>query len=456
VAKRTRMSVVRREALKKVPFGRTGWQVTEVCAGTMTWGSFNAKEEEAFEQLDKIVELGVNFIDTAELYPVAFNYGKTTELWIGNWLKARKGKVDRNQLYLATKCNPMGIGAPEDGPLKGQTGAHGFEADILEASCRASLERMGISCIDLYQLHWPSRDTPVFGCAQFYPDKGAHRPMGFVDMGPETTTPTPADGGMAVFERQVKAVGRLIDLGLIKHWGLSNENAYGITMFCLAADKLGIQRPVSCQNDFSLVNRTYECDTWEAAYRFGVVGLPYGPLAGGVLSGKYFDGTKWGDGGSKADPDRPASASRMRATPDFQPRYGMPAAMLAAEKYVQLAEEYGISPTELALAWAKQRPCNTSVIMGSTTVRQVEECVAAFKLELPDELMAKIDVVHEEFRNPTMYYCSKPVCMAAPWLGTAACPATKTWSARGKLSPAALVAGAAAVAVLGVVALRKW
>lgn len=241
------MSVIRHESLKKVPFGRTGWQVTEVCAGTMTWGSFNATEEEAFAQLDRIYELGVNFIDTAELYPVAFNYGKTTELWIGKWLAARKGKVDRDTLYIATKCNPQGIGAPDS-----KTGAHGFEEAILEASCRASLERMGIKQIDLYQLHWPSRDTPVFGCAQFYPN-GENRPMKFVDMGKDTKTPTPADGGMAVFERQVKAVGKLIDKGLIKHWGLSNENAYGITMFCLAADKLGIQRPVSCQNDFSLV-----------------------------------------------------------------------------------------------------------------------------------------------------------------------------------------------------------
>lgn len=443
------MSVVRRDELKKVTFGRTGWQVTEVCAGTMTWGSFNGKEEEAFAQLDKIYELGINFIDTAELYPVAFNYGKTTELWIGNWLKARQGKVDRNKLYIATKCNPAGIGGPDG------TKEHGFEEKILEASCRASLERMGISCIDLYQFHWPSRDTPLFGCAQFYPN-GVNRPMKFTDMGPETKTPTPADGGMAVFERQVKAIGRLIEKGLIKHWGLSNENAYGVTMSCLAADKLGIQRPVSCQNDFNLLNRTYEADTWEACYRFGVVGLPYGPLAGGVLTGKYFDGTKWGDGGSKADPERPSSVSRMRATPDFQPRYGMPMAMLAAEKYVKLAEEYGITPTELALAWAKQRPCNTSIIMGTTTVGQVEACVAAFKLELPDELMAKIDAVHEEFRNPTMYYCSKPFCMEAKWLGAAACPASKTWNARGKMLTTTLLAGGvAALAALGFVAMRR-
>jgi aryl-alcohol dehydrogenase-like predicted oxidoreductase len=441
--------VVRRDALKKVPFGRTGWQVTEVCAGSMTWGSFNGKEEEAFSQLDRIYELGVNFIDTAELYPVAFNYGKTTELWIGKWLKARKGKVDRKKLYIATKCNPAGIGAPDD-----KTGAHGFEEAVLEASCRASLERMGLDVIDLYQLHWPSRDTPVFGCAQFYP-AGHNRPMKFVDMGPDTKTPTPADGGMAVFERQVKAVGKLIDKGLIKHWGLSNENAYGITMMCLAADRLGIQRPVSCQNDFSLVNRTYEADTWEACYRFGVVGLPYGALAGGVLTGKYHDGTQWADGGKgKVDPERPASESRMRVQKDFQPRYGMPAAMLATEKYIQLAEEYGITPTELALAWAKQRPCNASIIMGTTTVAQVEACVAAFKLDLPDELMAKVDAVHEELRNPSMYYCDKPVCMDAKWLKGKVAPASQVRRVGGAPT-AAILAAAAAVAATCFVAMRR-
>ena len=150
-------------------------------------------------------------------------------------------------------------------------------------------------------------------------------------------------------------------------------------------------------------SRTYECDMWEACYRFGVVGLPYGALAGGVLTGKYLDGTKYGDGGSKADPERPSTKSRMRVTPDFQPRYGMPMAMLATEKYVKLAEEYGVTPTELALAWAKQRPCNTSIIMGTTTVRQVEECVRAFKLELPAELMAKIDEVHHDAHDPQVF-----------------------------------------------------
>lgn len=241
-----------------------------------------------------------------------------------------------------------------------------------------------------------------------------------------------------------------------------------------------------------MINRTYECDTWEACYRFGVVGLPYGPLAGGVLSGKYHDGTQWGDGGSgKTDKDRPASESRMRAQKDFQPRCthtggsnpglatrsaplllachvhaltrpaleprawedSMPMAMLATDKYIALAEEYGVTPTELALAWANQRPCNTSVIIGTTTVAQVDACVAAFKLELPEELMDKIDAVHEEFRNPSMFYCDKPTCMEAKWLGSAACPASKPRSSIGKMHVAA--ACMAAAAALGVAFARR-
>ena len=178
----------------------------------MMWGSFNAEETQAWEQLDKMVELGVNFLDTAELYPVAFNYGQTTEKWMGNWLKKRsdEGKIDRSSLYIATKCNPSAIGGSLPGREKQ---AHGYDVEQLEHSCRASIERLGCGHIDLYQLHWPTRDTPIFGCASFYPE-GKNRPMPFVDMGPETKTPTPVDGGMGVFERQVLSVKvRLKGLG---------------------------------------------------------------------------------------------------------------------------------------------------------------------------------------------------------------------------------------------------
>jgi aryl-alcohol dehydrogenase-like predicted oxidoreductase len=445
------MSVIRKTELTKVRFGRSDMMVTECCIGTMTWGSFNGKEEEAFAQLDKAVEMGANFFDTAELYPVAFNYGKTTEAWMGKWLTARtrEGKIKRQDLYIATKCNPSRIGGPDwiegvDGPGKNMPAGycHSYEADILEKSCRASIERLCCGYIDLYQLHWPTRDCPIFGCFSFSP-AGVNRPM------PHANTLAPGEPGYAVFERQLLAIKRLLDAGLIKNWGLSNENAFGITMFCTLADKLGMARPVSCQNDFSLLNRTYESDTWEAAYRFGVVGLPYGCLAGGVLTGKYFDGTKWSQA---AAADRPLDLCRMRKEKDFQPRYGMPMAMLAAAEYIKLAEQYGITPTELALSWARQRQCNTSIITGTTTVLQMEECINAFKIELPEELMKAVDVLHEQYRHPTQYFVDKPACMDAKWLGSAARSAKDpqgrlTSAARSPLVRVAVAAAAAGAAV---------
>jgi aryl-alcohol dehydrogenase-like predicted oxidoreductase len=373
-------------------------KVSEVCGGTMMWGSFNEKEEMAHEQLDALIRMGVNFLDTAELYPVGWNYGKTTEEWMGNWLakRTKEGSIDRKKLYIASKINPSGIGTP---PMTGDSkvGTHAYEEEILLHACKASIQRLQCGYLDLYQLHWPCRDTSVFGVANFYPEgKNGSRPMPFVA----------GQGGAESFERQVKGIKRLFDEGLIKHWGLSNENAYGITMFCMACDKLGVPRPVSNQNDFSLLNRTYEGDTWEAAYRFGVVGLPYGVLSGGTLSGKYLPESKY----ANTDPDRPLTKCRHNSKPDFQPRYAWPAAMLATEKYVALAEEWGLTPTELALAWARDCPCNCngSIIIGSCSVKQIEECVNAFKLEkLPEELMKEVDAIFEEFRNPTRIYANK-------------------------------------------------
>jgi len=393
---------IKRGELKKVKFGNTDMVVTEVCAGTMTWGSFVDKEEDAYAQLDCIMDKGVNFIDTAELYPVAFNYGKTTEKWIGNWMEKRiaEGKVQRDKLYIATKCNPDGVGGPEGYAKQ----CHGFSADALMASCKASLERLKTDYIDLYQLHWPSRDVLLFGPMYFSPNKEGKGELGKTHKD---------QGEPEVFEKQVLAVKALLDAGMIRYWGLSNENAYGITMFCNTCDRLGVPRPVSCQNDFSLVDRAYENETAEAAYRFGVVGLPYGPLAGGVLTGKYNKGSKYVNCG-----DRPMEKCRLVNQPGFQPRYGCPVAMQAAQKYIELAEQYGITPLELALAWAKQRWYNTSIIIGTTTVKQVEECVNAFTIEeLPESLMKAIDLVHEEFRNPAMHYTNKDSVLAAPWLG---------------------------------------
>ncbi|CAJ1442725.1 unnamed protein product [Effrenium voratum] len=331
----------------------------------------------AHNQLDTLLRLGVNFIDTAEMYPTPCEGGKVTEQWIGNWLQKAlaDGKVQREKFYIATKANPSNLGAPD---LPGRTKPHGLDAESLMASCKASIERLKCKYIDMYYLHWPTRNVPIFGCAAFYPDK--QRPMPSFDKG------EPKD-----FEAQVLAVKVLLDAGLIKHWALSNENNYGVTMFCITCDRLGVPRPICVQNDYSLNNRTFDSDCYEACHRFGLVSCHYGLLCGGVLSGKYLRDSPY----AKKD-GRDLAECRHRARPGFQPRYAFPASLKATERYAALAEECGLSPTELALAWANQQPHVGAVIIGSTNVRQVEECVGAIQIKaLPTELLDAINAVHE-------------------------------------------------------------
>ena len=382
--------VIERQGLKYVQFGRSSLKVSELCIGTMTWGSFNGEETEAFAQLDRYWEAGVNFLDTAEIYPVAFNYGETTEKWIGKWMKLRG--IEREKIYIATKVNPAGVGS-SDPPVK-----HGFEADRVLEACTKSLARMGIDYIDLYQLHFPSRmGFAAFGWGSW----------GDASRYAEAKT---SDSDKETFKRQVLAVKQLFDKGLIKDWGLSNENAYGLTMFCLVCDELGVPRPVSVQNDFSLNNRTYENDILEAANNFGVVGLPYGALAGGVLTGKYDD--------PKYAGDRPLELSRHASRPEFQTRYNNPTSRRAARDYQALAESYGLKPVELAYAWANLRKYNGAVITGTTTVGQVDDAISAFKIsKLPEELLTKIDQLHEKYRNPTACLADKPLLNVADFFG---------------------------------------
>ena len=383
----------RTPSLRKVKFG--SMMVTELCAGSMTWGSFNGIEAEAHAQLDRLVALGVNFFDTAEMYPVAFNYGETTERWIGNWLAARRAEVPRASVFIATKCNCNGKGSPQDGVQ------HAYTADRVMASCKASLARLQCDYLDLYMLHYPSRvGHGTFGWGSW----------GTAERHCATKI---SEGDTADFERQVLAVKALLDAGLVRDWGLSNENAYGLTMFCVTCDRLGVRRPISCQNDFSLNNRTYENDMAEACHHFGVVGMPYGALAGGVLTGKYAHAEFAGD--------RPLAAARMNAHPEFQPRYLAPMGALAAKEYVTLAKEWGLTPAELALAWARDRPYNAVVVTGTTTLGQVEACVEALKLEpLPKQLNDAVDAIHEKYRSPNAALASKQLVLDAPWLNQAA------------------------------------
>ncbi|KAL4860207.1 Protein tas [Chlorella vulgaris] len=341
--------------------------------GTMTWGCQNT-EEEAFEQLDYALSKGVNFIDTAELYPVpptAEMCGRTEE-FIGRWMAARGC---RDKVVLASKV----MGGAKDGrnfvpanrfvPPAADAPAPRLEPAQIRAAVDGSLRRLQTDRLDLLQLHWPDRYAAVFGKNQYRAD--AHY------------DPVP-------FEEQVAAVGELIKEGKVRHWGLSNETTYGVCRLCEVAARLGVPPPISIQNDFSLLDRRFEGELAEACaphhYNLGL--LPYGPLAGGTLTNKYF-----GDG--KPGPN-------ARHFPDFQARYHCDRSMAAAAEYCSLAKSKGLSLAQLALAWCKSRWFVASVIIGATSLEQLKENIAAFELNLDEETLAAVDALHLKHRNPNV------------------------------------------------------
>lgn len=345
------------------------------CLGTMTWGEQNT-EEQAFEQLDFALAHGVNFIDTAELYPVPprpETQGRT-ETYIGNWLKARGC---REKVIIATK-----VAAPLPGVDRSWIVANRSDppADLssapqpqldepsIRAALDASLRRLQTHYVDLYQIHWPARYVPLWGKRQYRVDE--ERPA------------TP-------FEEQVRIMGELIKEGKIRHWGLSNETSYGVAQMCEAARRLGVPPPVSVQNDFAPVYRHYEEEMAEtcapSAYNLGL--LAYGVLAGGTLSNKYANG------------DKPSGA-RHTDFPNFQARYHNPRTVAAAAEYAALAKRVGLSPATLAIAWSASRWYMGSVIIGATTLQQLEENIKACEVQLDETTLAAIDDIHIRMRSP--------------------------------------------------------
>jgi len=388
--------------MRYVKFGSSDMMVSEVCCGTMTFGSFNS-EEETFAMLDAAVARGLNFFDTAEMYPVPPNadYVNRTEVLMGKWLQSRvrEGKLERNKLYLATKVCGSGLIFPPaahrsmrgcvagradplgERPPKGLDEAAGplpeISAEQVMAACKASLTRLQCEYIDLYQVHWPQRYVPAFGKVEYKPER--ERP---------DDQPTPES-----FDKQVLALKALFDAKLIRHWGLSNETSFGIMSFCAACDRHGVPRPVSVQNDVSLLYRFFEQEMAETCRHMNVAGMPYGALAGGTLSGKY-------DGREGIEP--PLKTARHVKFPQFQPRYHAEHALAVSKKYSELATKHGLTPTQLALAWMKSRWWNTSVIIGTTSVAQLEQNVDAFQVELSPEILEAIDEIHKEARHPNI------------------------------------------------------
>lgn len=336
--------------------GRTDLEVSLICLGTMTFGEQNT-EAEAHAQLDYAVDQGINFIDTAEMYPVpprAETQGRT-EAYIGSWLK-RRGR--RDDLVIATKAAGPGdwLEYLRGGPQL--TRAH------LEQALDASLKRLNTDYVDLYQIHWPARSTNFFG------------KLGYVHEPDEQATP--------ILET-LEALAGLVAAGKVRHVGLSNETPWGVMEYLRLAERHGLPRVVSIQNPYNLLNRSFEVGLAEIAHREQVGLLAYSPLAFGRLTGKYLQG----------DPP----GARLTLFERFT-RYNNPQGLAATERYVRLAREHGLSPAQMALAYVNSRPFLTSNIIGATSLEQLKENIGSIELTLSDEVLAGIEAIHLDHPNP--------------------------------------------------------
>jgi aryl-alcohol dehydrogenase-like predicted oxidoreductase len=350
--------------MKLVRLGGSELDVSEVCLGSMTWGQQNSRDD-AHAQLDYAVSRGINFIDTAEMYSVpmrAETYGATENI-IGAWLDKR-GPAFRQQLIIASKCSGPSRNASDATWVRGTITAFGRE-DI-RRGVSSSLARLHTDYLDLYQLHWPARNVPMFG-GQFF-DAGAERES-------------------VALAETLSALGDEVKAGRVRSIGLSNETAWGL-MECLrlARPPESLPRIASVQNAFNLLNRIYENGLSEISFRENIGLLVYSPLAFGHLSGKYLAG-------------KPAN-SRFALFPQFGPRYNKPGVQPAVAKYATLADSVGLTLVQLALAFCRSRSFVASTIIGATTIDQLRENIDAFSISLDAETLAAIDAIHLEVGNP--------------------------------------------------------
>ncbi len=340
--------------------GKTDRQVSVICLGTMTFGSQNT-EADAHQQLDYARGQGVNFIDTAELYavPATPETQGLTEQYIGTWLKQRQ---DRDQIVLATKVAGPGrkewIGHIRGGPK--------LNAQHITQALEDSLKRLQTDYIDLYQVHWPSRNSNYFGQLGYRYGKDNHHES---------------------IEETLRALSKLVESGKVRHIGVSNETAWGVAQYLSLAKEFGLERIVSVQNPYSLLNRSYEIGLAEFAHRESVGLLAYSPLGFGVLSGKYLDG------------QRPAGA-RISRWESYFPRYITPKAQAVTRQYVELAREHGLDPAQMALAYVNSRPFMTATIIGATDLGQLRANIASADLVLTEEVLKGIEAIHDEQPNP--------------------------------------------------------
>lgn len=345
--------------MKYNQLGQTELRVSELCLGTMTFGEQNT-EQEGHDQLDKAVDYGVNFIDTAEMYsipPRAETFGHT-ETIIGRWFQQRQ---NRDRIILATKV----IGKADDFMPYVRGGYTRLNQRNIELALNDSLMRLNTDVIDLYQIHWPDRNTNFFGRLGYQ-----HQP----------------DDSAAPIEETLSVLNALVASGKVRAIGVSNETAWG-TMEYLQLSQGGVgPRIASIQNPYNLLNRSYEVALAEVSHRETVALLAYSPLAFGVLSGKYL---------ANQQPDN----ARLTLFPSYQ-RYSNEMAVKATEAYVNLAQEAGLTPSQMALAFVNSRSFVAATIIGATSLEQLQQNLDSTTVDLSDDLIAAIDVIHRKWPNP--------------------------------------------------------
>lgn len=346
--------------MKMNRLGRTGIEVSEFCLGSMTWGTQNTAEE-AHDQIDRALDGGINFIDTAEMYPVnpvsVETIGRTERI-IGLWFDR---DMRRDEVILATKHSGEGLAAVREGaPISSQT---------IREAIEGSLRRLKTDYIDLYQFHWPNRGSYMFR---------------------KNWTYDPSSQMMLdTHEHMVDALGALQDevkRGTVRAFGLSNESAWGTAKWLEAAERMGGPRAASVQNEYSLLCRLYDTDMAEVSVQEDVSLLAFSPLAAGLLTGKYQEG---------AVPDK----SRMSLSPDLGGRK-TDRAFEAVAAYLDIAQRHGLEPAQMALAWCRSRPFMGSIIFGATTMAQLELCLGAADMTLSDEVIAEVDATHRQHPMP--------------------------------------------------------
>ena len=333
----------------------TNIEVSKICLGTMTWGRQNS-EYEAFEQMDYSLDHGVNFFDTAELYPVPATPERyaDTERIIGNWLSSRK---NREKIILASK-----IAGPGD--YTAHIRKTGFKENSIEDAINGSLKRLKTDYLDLYQLHWPERMTNFFG------------KRGFTYAN---------DGWEDNFQEILEKLKKLVDEGKVRYVGLSNENPWGFMKF-IEYSKIGLPKMITIQNPYSLLNRLFEVGNAEICRRENVGLLAYSPLGFGVLSGKYRNG------------EMPEN-SRLKLFPNLS-RFSNDNCAKAIDMYFEISQKYNMTLTEMSLAFVNDRPFVTSNIIGATSMDQLKENINSINIKLSDEIISEINLVNDKITNP--------------------------------------------------------